>query len=50
MLKVSAYEHWGAAGLDEFWENDANFRSGEFPGVDSLYAELRRRREASRPA
>jgi len=50
MIKVTAYERWGAGGLGEFWTNDDNFRSGEFASVDRLYAELRERHERSNPA
>ena len=50
MLKVTVYEHWGAGGLGEFWNNDDNFRDGEFASVDRLYAELRARHERSDPA
>jgi len=50
MLKVTAYEHWGAGGLGEFWDNQDNFRDGEFTSVDRLYAELRERHGRSDPA
>lgn len=50
MLKVTVYERWGASGLQEFWQNDGNFRTGEFTSVDRLYAELRKRRESSGPS
>jgi len=43
MLKVSAYEGWGARSLQEFWENPDNFRGGEFVTVDRLIADLKRR-------
>jgi putative hydrolase of HD superfamily len=41
LLKVSAYEHWGAGGLAEFWANEDNFPSSGFEPVDRLVAELR---------
>jgi putative hydrolase of HD superfamily len=44
MLKVAVYERWGAAGLGEFWDNDGNFRTGDFETVDRLYSEIRKRR------
>ena len=50
MLKVATYERWGAGGLGEFWENEANFRDGGFPIVDQLYQELRERRSRSHGA
>jgi putative hydrolases of HD superfamily len=53
MLKVAAYERWGARGLAEFWGNPDNFPDGGFAPVRELFEELRRRREAEqaeRPA
>lgn len=44
MLKVSAYEGWGAGGLDEFWDNPDNFPDGGYDVVRRLYDALRRRR------
>lgn len=45
MLKVAAYERWGATGLAEFWDNPDNFPDGGFAPVRELFDELRRRRE-----
>lgn len=50
MVKVAAYERWGAAGLAEFWDNPENFPDGGFAPVRELFDELRRRREAEREA
>ncbi|HEX6203573.1 MAG TPA: HD family hydrolase [Thermoanaerobaculia bacterium] len=50
MIKVAAYERWGAAGLAEFWDNPENFPDGGFAPVRELFAALRRRREAEREA
>ena len=50
MLKVAVYERWGAGGLHEFWENDGNFRTGEFETVDRLYSEIRRKRRSPSPS
>lgn len=44
MVKVFAYERWGAGGLSEFWENECNFPDPGFASVDELLAELRQRR------
>jgi putative hydrolase of HD superfamily len=44
MLKVAAYERWGAGGLAEFWDNPENFPDGGFAPVRDLFAALRRRR------
>lgn len=41
LLKVTAYEHWGAGGLAEFWANGDNFPPSGFEPVDRLVAELR---------
>lgn len=41
ILKVAAYERWGARGLGEFWENPANFRDYGLEPVRELFAELR---------
>ena len=46
MLKVAAYERWGAAGLGEFWDNPENFPDGGFAPVRELFEALRRRRDA----
>jgi putative hydrolase of HD superfamily len=48
MLKVAAYERWGADGLAEFWDNPDNFPDGGFAPVRELFDELRRRREGER--
>lgn len=50
MLKVAAYERWGAGGLAEFWDNPDNFPDGGFAPVAELFAALRRRRDAERAA
>lgn len=50
MVKVAAYERWGATGLTEFWDNPENFPDGGFAPVRELFDELRRRREAEREA
>jgi putative hydrolase of HD superfamily len=42
MLKVAVYEHWGAGGLAEFWDNDGNFPDSEFEPVRELFEALRR--------
>ncbi len=42
MIKVATYQHWGAGGLDEFWENDGNFVDHGFEPVRELYDALRR--------
>ncbi len=44
MLKVHAYQRWGAGGLDEFWENPQNFPGEEIEAVAELFAELQARR------
>ena len=44
MIKATAYERWGAAGLGEFWDNPDNFPDGGLAPVAELFAELRRRR------
>lgn len=43
MIKVLAYQHWGAGGLDEFWHNPANFVDSEFESANRLTRELKRR-------
>ncbi|MCH9651140.1 MAG: HD domain-containing protein [Deltaproteobacteria bacterium] len=43
MIKVLVYETWGAGGLGEFWENEANFPSSDFQSVRELTEELRER-------
>lgn len=50
MLKVAAYERWGADGLAEFWDNPENFPDGGFAPVRELFEALLRRREARREA
>jgi putative hydrolase of HD superfamily len=40
MLKVAAYEGWGAGGLGEFWDNPDNFPDGGFEPVRELFAAL----------
>lgn len=50
MLKVAAYERWGAGGLGEFWDNPDNFPDGGFAPVAELFAALRSRRDAEREA
>lgn len=45
MLKVAAYERWGAGGLKEFWDNEENFpdlSDTGFEPVKELFEELRR--------
>lgn len=42
MLKVVAYERWGAAGLWEFWANEDNFPDLGIEPVRELFEELRR--------
>ena len=44
MIKVSAYEGWGAGGLGEFWDNPDNFPDGGFEPVRELFEALRARR------
>ena len=41
LLKVTAYKNWGGGGLDEFWENQANFPDDEFEPVNRLFEALR---------
>jgi putative hydrolase of HD superfamily len=41
LLKVTAYEHAGNGALDEFWRNEANFPSDEFPAVTRVFGELK---------
>jgi putative hydrolase of HD superfamily len=48
MIKVSAYQSWGAGGLGEFWDNPDNFPDGGFEPVRELFAALRARRERTR--
>ncbi len=48
MLKVAAYEGWGAGGLGEFWENPDNFPDGGFEPVRELFAALVERHRAGR--
>ena len=50
MLKASVYERWGHGGLAEFWDNQANFPSEEFPTVRDLFRELRAWRAGRVPA
>lgn len=47
MLKVTAYQHAGAAGLDEFWDNEANFPDAEFASVRELFDSLRSSRSGA---
>jgi hypothetical protein len=42
MLKVAAYERWGATGLAEFWDNEENFPDFDLEPVRELFDELRR--------
>ena len=44
MIKVAAYEGWGATGLKEFWDNPANFPDYGIEAVRELFEELRSRR------
>jgi putative hydrolase of HD superfamily len=46
MVKVFTYERWGAAGLEEFWDNEVNFPEPGFAPIDELLADLHRRRAA----
>lgn len=46
MMKVATYQHWGAGGLDEFWENEANFPDSELEPVRQLLEELRKWKRA----
>lgn len=43
MIKVHAYEGWGAGGLGEFWDHEANFPSEEFEPVREVVRDLRQR-------
>ncbi len=43
MIKVLAYQQWGAGGLDEFWHNPANFADSEFESANRLTRELKER-------
>lgn len=45
MLKVTLYEDWGAGGLAEFWDNEANFPDGGFPEIREVFEQLRQRRD-----
>ncbi len=46
IIKVAIYQHWGAGGLDEFWENAGNFHDGGFEPVREIFDALKRwRRE-----
>ncbi|MCB1054882.1 MAG: HD domain-containing protein [Acidobacteria bacterium] len=49
MIKVLAYEGWGAGGLGEFWDNEANFPDDEFEPVAEVVRDLRRRHAARSP-
>ena len=40
MIKVLAYQQWGAGGLGEFWDNPANFVESEFETTNRLTREL----------
>lgn len=44
MVKVAAYEAWGAAGLAEFWDDPRNSPDGGFELIRDLHAALRERR------
>ncbi|HUO86649.1 MAG TPA: HD domain-containing protein [Thermoanaerobaculia bacterium] len=46
MIKVAAYERWGAGGLGEFWDNPENFPDGGLAPVRELFEELLARRRA----
>ncbi len=46
MIKILAYERWGARGLDEFWVNPANFTDHGFKPVRELFDQLKIRRTA----
>lgn len=46
MLKVTVYEHAGTGSLAEFWQNEVNFPSTEFPSVAHLFDALREKRTA----
>lgn len=48
MIKVFAYQRWGAGGLDEFWVNPANFVESEFETTNQLTRELRDRYQAGK--
>ncbi len=48
MVKVSAYERWGAGALGEFWDHPDNFPDGGFAPVRELFEALRARREGRR--
>ena len=48
MIKVAAYERWGAGGLGEFWDNPENFPDGGLAPVRELFEELLSRRRAWR--
>ncbi len=47
MVKVAAYERWGATGLQEFWDNPVNFPDYGIEAVRELFAELRALRGGS---
>ncbi|MEM9290914.1 MAG: HD domain-containing protein [Acidobacteriota bacterium] len=44
MIKISAYEGWGAKGLDEFWNNAGDRPGEEFDSVAKVFAGLLERR------
>jgi 5'-deoxynucleotidase YfbR-like HD superfamily hydrolase len=41
MIKVAAYERWGAGWLGEFWENPENFPELGIDAVRELFEELK---------
>jgi 5'-deoxynucleotidase YfbR-like HD superfamily hydrolase len=41
MLKVATYEHWGAGGLGEFWQNEENFRDYGIAPVREVFLALK---------
>ena len=44
LIKASAYEDWGAAGLDDFWDHPGDFPDGGFEVIARVAEELRGRR------
>ena len=49
MIKIFAYERWGAQGLGEFWSNPANFTDHGFAPVGTLFDQLKAQRAAALP-
>ena len=45
LVKAAAYEDWGAAGLDDFWNHLKEFPDGGFEPIARLAEELRDRRQ-----